>query len=302
LPTAVPRRRLPLALLASDPEWSSRPLETILGPGGYDIVRGHTRRETLDQARRRHPDIILLDVHLLDGDGFELCRALHEDPHVGLSTPIMMLAVGPATKQQRLAALRAGAWEVLNLPVDAEELLLKLGAYVRSSVEANRAQEQGLVDPATGLYNETGLARRAREIGSEAFRHHTALACLVFGADLSLQGLEEETRVSDHVAHVFQSAGRVSDAIGKLGRTEFAIIAPDTNAAAAVRLAKRLMSAVDQTARGQLEGRVPLRVGYEALENVHATPVTAGGLLARATLALERACAERNGERIRRYE
>ena len=298
---AVPPKRLPLALLASHQEWSSRSLGTILGPSGYVVVHAYTGQETLDRARRTHPDIIMLDVDLPDRDGFQLCRSLRDAPHVGPSTPIIMLAVGPATRQQRLAALRAGAWELLSLPVDADELLLKLDAYVSARVEADRAREEGLIDQVTGLYNVRGLARRAREIGSEARRHQMALACVVFGADSERAIPVDETRGSEHIARLLQRAGRVSDAIGRLGHTEFAVIAPDTNAPAAVRLAERLIDALEETPEGALEAGASLRVGYEAVENLHATPVEPVDLLVRATQALERARAEVNGERIRRY-
>src|SRR5207245_9746757 len=83
LPTGVPPPRIVLALFASGQEWSSRALETVLKPGGYAVIRAYSGRETVERARRSHPDIILLDAHLPDRDGLELCRTLREDPHVG---------------------------------------------------------------------------------------------------------------------------------------------------------------------------------------------------------------------------
>lgn len=297
--TASPRA--PLALLASAQEWSSRSLESILAPSGYAVLHAFTARETLDRARRGQPDVILLDAQLPDRDGMAVCRALRDDPQLSRSTPILVLTSGPPTKQLRLAALRAGAWELLTLPVDAEELLLKLESYIQAKVEADRAREEGLVDAATGLYNVRGLARRARELGSDAFRHHAALACVVFGTDLSPGKADEEAQLSTEFATVVQRSGRVSDAIGVLGRTEFAIIAPATDAGAAVRLAERLLEAFT-TAAPQAHRSPAIRVGYEAVDDVHATAIEPVDLLIRATTALRLARAEGNGNRIRRYE
>ncbi len=302
MPTAAPPKRVPLVLLASEQEWSGRSLETILGPGGYAMIHVYTARDTLDRVRRDRPDIILLDAHLPDQDGLELCRALREDTYLNPVTPILMLTVGPATRQQRLTALRAGAWEVLSLPVDAEELLLKLGTYARVRAEADRAREEGLVDQLTGLYNARGLARRVREIGSEARRHHAALACVVFGADRSRENLDDEADLAEDMAHVLSRAGRVSDAIGRLGRTEFAIVAADTNALAAARLAERMLDAVRDAPHASLQPLPRVRVGYEAVENLETTPVEPVDVLVRAATALEYARAEANGERIRRYD
>jgi len=293
--------RPPLALLGSADEWSSRSLASILAPGGYAILHAFTAREALDRARRDHPDIVLLDAQLPDRDGMETCRALRDEAELGKSTPILMLTSGPPTRQLRLAALRAGAWELISAPVDAEELLLKLDAYVQAKLETEGAREEGLVDAATGLYNLRGLARRAREIGSEAFRHRAALSCVVFGADARPSAAGDESRLSAYVAGVLRQAGRLSDAIGKLGRTEFAVIASATNQTGAVKLAERLTHAL--TAAAQQAERPPIiRVGYEAVDDLHATAVEPFALLMRAATALRIARAEGNGERIRRYE
>lgn len=294
-------KRPSLALLASDQEWSSRSLETVLAPGGYVVARAYTGEATLAQALRTHPDVILLDVHLPDWDGVQLCRTLREEPEVGLRTPIIMLAASPPTRHERLAALRAGAWDVLSLPGETEVLLLKLEAYARGRVEADRVLEGSLVDRATGLYNVRGLARRARELGSEARRHHTPVACVVFGADRDREHGASEAGVSQDVARVLQRAGRLSDAIGRLSDTEFAILAPDTDATAAQRLAERMMATLQEGPHGVVPRRTPLRVGYEAVDDLVATPVEPAELLLRATTALERARADGNGERIRRY-
>jgi diguanylate cyclase (GGDEF)-like protein len=301
LPPAALPRRLPLALIVSDQEWCSRSLETILAPGGYAVLHAHTGQEALDQAGRSRADIILLDARLPDRDAGDVCRALRQNPELGLSTPIILLALGPPTKQQRLAALRAGAWELLSLPVDPEELMLKLAAYVLARVEADLAREEGLVDHATGFYNVRGLARRAREMGSEALRHRTALACVVFGVDLGREPGATPARVAQHIARVLERAARVSDAIGRLGRTEFAVVAPSTNGSAAMRLAERMIGALGETPEAALRNRPFLRAGYDAVENLHATPLDAVDLLVHATTALEHARADGNGERIRRY-
>src|SRR5207244_9727385 len=89
-----------------------------------------------------------------------------------------------ATRADRLAALRAGAWECIAPPHDADEILLKIGAYVHAKLDADRARADGLLDAATRLYNRQGLARRARELAAQAYRDHGALACVVLALDL----------------------------------------------------------------------------------------------------------------------
>src|SRR5438046_8802050 len=164
---------------------------------------------------------------------------LRADPRVSSSTPILLTIRDAATREQRLAALRAGAWECIAPPHDAEEILLKIGAYVHAKLDADRARAGGLLDPVTGLYNRQGLARRARELGSQAFREHGPLACVVLALDIEQGG----TSLGRYVQAI-KSEARLSDVIGRLSATEFAVLATGTDAGGARRLAGRLGSSV----------------------------------------------------------
>jgi len=42
----------------------------------YTITSVHTKAEALHQAASKHFDLILLDYHLPDGTGFEVCRSI----------------------------------------------------------------------------------------------------------------------------------------------------------------------------------------------------------------------------------
>src|SRR5256886_16443918 len=66
-------------------------------------------------------------------------------------------------KQQRLAALEAGAWDYVSVLLNPEELTLKVDAMARLKLEMERALEESAVDPGSGLYTLRGLERRARE-------------------------------------------------------------------------------------------------------------------------------------------
>ena len=117
----------------------------------------------------------------------EVCRALRQDPAIPRPTPIIMITSEAAAQRRRLAALRAGAWDCLGLPLDAEELLLKLETYVHVKMETDRVREEGSVDEASGLYTARGLERRARELVADAFRRHAALGCVALGVEPELR-------------------------------------------------------------------------------------------------------------------
>ena len=300
----------PLVLIANDQEWSARSLESILGPNGYAVIRAYTGQQALERARTSQPDIIILDAQMPDIHGFEVCRALRSDPRFSTTTPIVITTSGPSGRTQRLEAYRAGAWEFLGQPLDGEALLLKLHTFLQSKRQVDLLREENLLDSGTGLYNMRGLARRAREIGSDAIRRREALACVVFAPETELETVDEETpeeellRMSDQVGAVFRQVGRVSDAIGRLGPTEFAVIAPATGADGAVRLVNRLGEAVEATripVRGG-ERSVRVKAGYCAVPDFAESSVDAVELLLRATTALRDLRSGGEADRIRAFE
>jgi diguanylate cyclase (GGDEF)-like protein len=271
-PVATARARAArplLVLIANDQEWSARSLETVLGPRGYAVLRSYNARQTLDLARRVRPDVVIVDCRLPDGDGLDVCRTLREPAYLGPATPILVTSSDPGHRGQQLAAYAAGAWDYVLMPLDGEVLIHKLDTFTAAKREADRLREEGLLDPATGLYNARGLARRAREIGAEASRRGDALACVALipapadGSDFDEATAEDVvTRIAEQLGELLRRTGRTSDALGRLGRTEFAIIAPHTEAAGAHRLAERVREAVEAEQITTVSGSFPLPTAY----------------------------------------
>jgi len=281
----------PLVLIANDQEWSTRSLESVLGPQGFASVRAYTGRQALELARRVHPDVIILDSGMPDISGIEICQRLREDLEFPRSTPIVITTAGPASRAQRIEALRAGAWEFLSQPIDAESLLLKLELFVQARREIDRSREESLLDSPTGLYNVRGLARRAREIGADATRRRSPLACVAISpvSDSTDATPDElDARIAEHVSEVCRRTARSSDAVGRLGRAEFAIIAPSTDPTGALRLVERLKEQVEAIPV-DIDGvsrQIRFKAGYCAVPNFAQSSVDAVELLLRAASAL----------------
>jgi len=300
----------PTVLIANDQEWWARSLESILAPNGFSVVRAYTGGQALEQARATAPDLIILDAQLPDIHGFEVCRLLRSDPHIGPATPIIITTAGPSGRTQRLEAYEAGAWEFLGQPLDGDALLLKLRTLVTAKLQIDRLREESLVDVGTGLYSMRGLRRRAREIGSDAARRHDPLGCVVFGVD-PLQGAApgdpaapEFGEAAERLARVMQSATRTSDAVGRLSAAEFAVVAPGAGPEAAVRMADRIAGALEATPVpvGGADRWPRARAGCCAVGDFGESPVDSLELLLRAATALHDLQREGSDERVRSFE
>lgn len=267
----------------------------------YTVLHATSTQATLEAVRRTSPDAIIVAADLPDGEPAELCRLLRRAPRVKPHTAIF-IAGDLASRDARLAALRAGASDIFGQPLDVAELHLKLDSYVQLKTLAEQIQSASLVDGETGLYNLQGLARRAEELGALCVRAHGALACVVLAPEVD----DDDTlrAVTAFCAQTIKDVVRHSDVPGRIAAAEFAVVAPRTGNTGAIRLAQRLASVMRRRSQ-DAAGAIPsfeLRAGYDAVSNFAYAPGNASDLLVRARRARHDGDAESRLGWIRPFE
>lgn len=90
------------------------------------LVAGSVR-EARQRAELGHFDVIVLDVMLPDGSGFDLCAWIRAR---GITTPILMLTARDAV-DDRVSGLESGADDYLIKPFAFRELVARIGALSR---------------------------------------------------------------------------------------------------------------------------------------------------------------------------
>jgi len=265
-------------------------------PHGYAALRVATSQRALELALIAQPDAIIIDMALPDLGGRVVCERLRQDGRMPLNVPIILTTAAVASRSERLEAYAAGAWELCAEPFDVEILLLKLAAFVQAKLAADRIREETLVDEETGLYNARGLARRAREIGGEAIRRSGALACVAFSPlgefnSDSAVTLEGDREIAETVSRVCQGSARLSDAVGRIGPNEYAIIAPGAGEDGAERIVARLRESFESAPVriNERDHRFRLATSVAAVTNLADSAVDAMELLYRATTSLRQA-------------
>jgi DNA-binding response OmpR family regulator len=85
-----------------------------------------------DLIRRCHPDLIVLDVMLPDGSGFDICHQIRE---AGGFMPILMLSAR-TEECDRIRGLSLGADDYLTKPFSAQELIARVKSLLRRAYSA----------------------------------------------------------------------------------------------------------------------------------------------------------------------
>lgn len=118
-------------LLADDSIAVQRAVEATLEPKDFEVLSVSKGSEVIAEAKKTHPDLILVDGDLSDLDGYEICRRLKEDPEL-LSIPVIIMS----SQDQPERALAAGAEAQLVKPFQGEQLLEQVLSVVDLSVES----------------------------------------------------------------------------------------------------------------------------------------------------------------------
>lgn len=287
----------PPLLLAANGGASPHLMERLLRPRGFTVRTAGSQEALLREVEESAPDLIALDADLPGVAVIDTCRRLAA--LTGPVVPVIVTAAAPLTREQRLALLDSGAWECVTPPVDPAELLLKIDRYVRAKRECDRARSQGLADPASGLYNRQGLARRAREVGAEAFRAHASVASVVFAFDQNPGAAAADAAPA--WARAFREAGRASDVVARLSTDEVAVLAPATDLDGVRRLAQRFLAALEGL-RGEDGAPLPIRAGCHAVANLGYTPTAPLDIVLEAAAEARRSPAGPPAEWVRRFD
>ena len=113
-------------LLVEDEESITTPLAEALRREGFDPKVARTAAQALELGGRLRPDLVLLDLMLPDGSGFDVCRQLRASS----SVPIIILSAR-GEETDRIVGLELGADDYVVKPFSAREVVARIRAVLR---------------------------------------------------------------------------------------------------------------------------------------------------------------------------
>lgn len=167
-------------LIADDSPQQVSIIARLLAPGRYRCIAASNGREAVDACQSRKVDVALLDVNMPICDGLTACRQLKESPNTALIPVLLMTGLTDAGTH--LAAIEAGADDLVTKPISPAELR----ARVRSAVRMKGCIDE--LDNAAASIVMLGAAIEARDPRTMGHCERLARYATTLGWRIGLEG------------------------------------------------------------------------------------------------------------------
>ncbi|CCN37907.1 Beta-lactamase response regulator [Vibrio nigripulchritudo SO65] len=121
----------------------------VLEMDGYQVDWFSTAGEGLAHLKSHHPDLLVLDVGLPDGNGFELCKTIRDFSAI----PIIFLTARN-DEIDRVVGLEIGADDYVTKPFSPREMLARIKLRIKSRPTSPTSEPEMQTTPSSGLYAE----------------------------------------------------------------------------------------------------------------------------------------------------
>jgi sigma-B regulation protein RsbU (phosphoserine phosphatase) len=128
--------RTPLVFVVDDDPTIVRTIDGFLNRAGFRTGSAGDVASALEGIREHHPDLILLDINLPDGSGFDVCRSLQSGASSS-TTPILFISADEDTAT-KVKGFEMGGVDYITKPIVGAEVI----ARVRTHLRLKRAYER----------------------------------------------------------------------------------------------------------------------------------------------------------------
>ncbi|TMB47941.1 MAG: response regulator transcription factor [Chloroflexi bacterium] len=193
-------------VLVVEPDGTTRrEIKSACEQDGYQVLEVDTGSDALKQVEQSRPNVVLLEVTLPDGAGFDICRELRK---IDTAVPVIMMS-SRSDEIDVVVALEIGADDYVTKPLRLRELVARMAAHLRrarlESAETTRSRLEFrdlMID-----VNE----RRTYKNGREVELTHTEFDLLTFLASNAGKVLSREKILNSIWGYEYPIETRVID-------------------------------------------------------------------------------------------
>ena len=194
------------------------------------------------------PDLVLLDIMMPDMDGFEVCRALKQDP---LTNPIPIIFItSRAQEQDEVIGFQTGAVDYIVKPFSPVIVRARIKTHAELSCLRKKLEYQSYCDGLTGIANRRQLDMSLNRCWDFALREGIPLSCIMIDLDHFKQfnDLHGHLAGDDCLRRVATALKgelhRHTDIVGRYGGEEFCCLLPGTDQNGVRQIADKFQTAI----------------------------------------------------------
>ncbi|KIL24963.1 hypothetical protein B4133_1974 [Bacillus altitudinis] len=125
-------------------------IHTVLTREGIDqVLTASTARDGLTQFHQEQPDLIILDIMLPDGEGYDICKQIRDVSHV----PIIFLSA-KGEESDKIVGLAIGGDDYITKPFSPKEVAYRVKAQLRRSSYLQPSQAEPVIKKGPFELNE----------------------------------------------------------------------------------------------------------------------------------------------------
>lgn len=126
-------------LIADDNPDNLKVLSQALADPGYEIRIAMDGKEAVESAETQLPDIILLDIHMPEMDGYDACARLKRNPRTRDIPVIFISTLNKAFN--KIKAFELGAVDYLTKPIHMEETRARVNIHLQLRQKINELEK-----------------------------------------------------------------------------------------------------------------------------------------------------------------
>mgnify|MGYP000689938579 CR=1 FL=1 len=236
-------------ILIAEGDKANRQLITELLSPECQLILANDAEKALARAETHQPDLILLDLQLPGGRGYNLLAQFRKSPFLH-HVPIIFLGTPPSEREEELG-LSLGAVDYIAKPLHTTIVRTRINNHLQMIKQRRQLEGLRVKDSLTGIYNRRHFDQTLASEWRRALRTGTPLAIAMIDVDcFALYNDEFGHNAGDNALRLIarslsQCVNRAADVCARFGGEEFVLLLPDTPAHKLPKVCETCRQAVD---------------------------------------------------------
>jgi len=198
------------------------------------------------------PDLVLMDIHLEDVDGFLTCSKIKDNTE-SHNISVILFSTDKDSRQE-VKAFDSGANDFIVMPNAKEVINARARVLLRLKRTTDLLEQFSRLDSLTEIPNRREFDRVLEKEWLRAKRENKAISLILLDVDHFKKyndnyGHPDGDKCLKEIAQTLeQSIRRAHDTVARYGGEEFVIVLPDTDKEGAIRVAEQIRSNINSKA------------------------------------------------------